>query len=266
MKATVMPLICWYPSWKTRIIKSLLREANGDFIDVGANIGQSLCSYVYAGVDCGYWGIEPNEECVAILNQIIEYNKIANCMILGIGLSNVKTAGQLFVQPGFATDTRATIRPEIRPNRKYKIKEVPLLPFDLIREKHHISKVGLVKIDAEGAELQVLRGMATVLNADRPPILCEVLLRDKFAEKNRYRAWSVELMNLLSESNYDVHRAKRTGPQPNVSAFPVTEFPLQVWTQFRRGQCDYVFLPREHAARYRGALLVSPNAHPPTDD
>ena len=45
---------------------------------------------------------------------------------------------------------------------------------DVLLERHGLHRVDLVKIDVEGAELQVLRGMATTLKRLRPKIIAEL--------------------------------------------------------------------------------------------
>jgi FkbM family methyltransferase len=52
---------------------------------------------------------------------------------------------------------------------------VEVIAVDALVEQERIGRVDLVKIDTEATETDVLAGMATVLERDRPAILCEVL-------------------------------------------------------------------------------------------
>jgi FkbM family methyltransferase len=223
-------------------------------VDAGANIGQTLLDYIHAGTKRRYWGIEPNPECLPILRHIIKRNNLRQCSVLDVGLSDIREVGQLHVSPTFRTDTRATLRSDVRPGRDYQVTRVELVPFDELRERHQIRHMSLVKIDVEGAELEVLRGMSATLNTDRPPVLCEVLLRDRSADEADYRAWTTDLMRFLSSVDYVVYRVSKTMRGPRLPATALTAFPLVAWTHFRAGQCDYVFLPAEHAAMYRRHL------------
>ena len=249
-KATAIPLICWYPNWKSKLIEALLRRTTGDFVDVGANIGQTLCDYVYAGAPYRYWGIEPNEVCVAILCRIIDRNNLRNCTVLNNGLSDIEATRSLYLGPTHHTDTRATMCPGLRPGRQYRVVEVRVLPLDRMRSLSlRATKVGLIKIDVEGAELSALRGMTTTLAEDRPPVLCEVLLRDKAADEYRYRERSTELMHFLSDLDYEVFRVSKKRVRPHLDAFPTMTFPLQTWSVLRSGQCDYLFMPKEDSSK-----------------
>src|SRR6185437_8342983 len=170
-----VPLALWHPDPKDKLLATLLKHATGVFIDIGANIGQTLCTYVYSGSDMKYWGVEPNPDAARILRLIIENNQLTRCSILNCGLADTQRSGLLFFESGFSTDTRATIHPDIRPNREYNTLEISLYPFDVIRERYSIGRIGLIKIDVKGAELEVLRGMTLTLQTDRPPVICEVL-------------------------------------------------------------------------------------------
>ncbi|MDH8249875.1 FkbM family methyltransferase, partial [Klebsiella pneumoniae] len=70
--------------------------------------------------------------------------------------------------------------------------------FDDIRAALQIGKIGLLKIDVEGAELPVLRGMEASIVKDRPWILCEVLHRDFRAEASDHQLRLDALMFWLS--------------------------------------------------------------------
>lgn len=254
MKGTVIPLACWHPNWKSKVIAALLRRTTGGFVDVGANIGQTLCDYIYAGTACGYWGIEPNPECVHILHEVVRLNKIPGCTILNCALWDTDGTGDLFLEQGVQRDTRATLRPSIRPGRHYETVHVPLCSFEAVRTRHEIPETGLIKIDVEGAELNVLRGMTDTLVTDRPPVLCEVLLRDKHADTPEYFGWTRELTQFLAEINYQAYQIDKNKFRPALRNSPTSAFPLHAWTPLRAGRCDYLFLPAEKATQIRRTL------------
>jgi hypothetical protein len=50
-----------------------------------------------------------------------------------------------------------------------------VITLDRYVAERNISRVGLLKIDTESTESQVLRGMRATLERDHPDIICEVL-------------------------------------------------------------------------------------------
>lgn len=88
----------------------------------------------------------------------------------------------------------------------------------------------LVKIDVEGAELMVLRGMRELLKRDRPHLICEAddgFLRELGADAE-------ELCRFLREMGYDLHRIEAGGELK-----PVTEAP--------RDRCNLLAVPTVRA-------------------
>src|SRR5690606_31596353 len=84
--------------------------------------------------------------------------------------------------------------------------------------------VALVKIDVEGAELLVLKGMPRLLESG-PWIICEVLGRDPHAQASPYRRRIGELMSLLSGAGYAVlHIAKQPGNRRVRDVTPISAF------------------------------------------
>ena len=52
----------WRPDWKTQLIRHFLEQRRGLFIDVGANVGQTLLDYLSCSPRHGYLGFEPSIE------------------------------------------------------------------------------------------------------------------------------------------------------------------------------------------------------------
>ena len=74
------------------------------------------------------------------------------------------------------------------------------LRFDSYCRQHGIPCVDLLKIDVEGAELQVLRGMGSLLSRWRPDIILEVL-----------EPFAAELDAFFAETPYRKFRIRDTG-------------------------------------------------------
>jgi hypothetical protein len=114
------------------------------------------------------------------------------------------------------TDSGASIIPDLRPTKELQHSPILCCRFDDLRGDLGVTSIGLVKIDVEGAERQVLHGMERSLRELRAPILCEILYADAHADILRYERNVRSIMHFLDQLEYTVFRIKRTGGK----AFP----------------------------------------------
>jgi hypothetical protein len=78
-----------------------------------------------------------------------------------------------------------------------------VITLDSFIRDRGLTKVDLIKIDTEGTEPQVLRGMGETLRRDRPTIICEVL--KGFGTER-------ELQEMLCHYGYRYYLLTRDGP------------------------------------------------------
>jgi hypothetical protein len=60
--------------WMAELIKRLIQIRSGVFVDVGANIGQTLIKLRAVAPDVDYVGFEPNPTCFHYLTKLVERN------------------------------------------------------------------------------------------------------------------------------------------------------------------------------------------------
>ena len=85
--------------WMDDLISSILKIQEGAFIDVGANLGQTLLNVICnkgGGID--YFGFEPNYTCCNYLYELIRVNRLPNCHVIPVGLSNNDGIFKLFAK------------------------------------------------------------------------------------------------------------------------------------------------------------------------
>jgi FkbM family methyltransferase len=187
------------------IIRSL--PVSGTFIDVGANIGYiSVLASRRVGPGGRVLAIEPSPQVLPILRATIQRNESKNVSIVELACSHV---------PGnvtfFMTDRSNLGRGSLSQQNAgcAQSVEVRRERLDAIVAAHQLDRIDVVKIDVEGAELQVLRGMHYILAKCHPIIVIEVkplLLAsfgttpsdiDEFFRVRGYRCQRIDSDNLL---------------------------------------------------------------------
>lgn len=168
------------------------------FIDIGANVGfYALCAAKIVGVSGKVFAFEPAPETMSALLNNIAINGTANIKAAQIALSDCSGETTLFLDA--ANNSGATSMRET-PNASQAI-TVKRDSYDNYAREQRVPTPSLVKIDVEGAECMVLKGMTELLaRPDRPAMVIEISelslkqmgssKEELFAimEKNGYRA------------------------------------------------------------------------------
>jgi FkbM family methyltransferase len=228
--------------WKPELFAKLLRVREGAFIDVGANIGQSLADFLATDLRRRYIGFEPNTRCVAFVSDLIRRSALTDTDVLPLGLWKEVGVQSLFFDPDRASDQTGSLRQELRPTLTRASQWVTTMRFDDLIAPLALDRVAVIKIDVEGAELEALLGMKSLLAAQSPSILCEVLLPDAATDLSLYRKRTQDLYGLLQQHEYQVYRCEvRDGKFAGISK--LQEFPVTPWTPKAVDACDYLFSP-----------------------
>jgi FkbM family methyltransferase len=243
----------WQPNWKTTVVRNILQKRPGLFVDVGVNLGQTLVDYCQSGTRSGYLGFEPNPLCVNIVNEIIEANNLADCSVVPVGLSEGSDVLPLFTRKHVPVDGGATIvsRPYVAAE-DYVTHLIPVFKFDDVAARLGLNTISLVKIDVEGAEIHVFRGMGETLRAMTPWLICEVLYRDGRADKaetQEYVRKVAALMDFIRSASYVVFRILKSSDQQLVGFEQVNEFPNKAWAKANGHECDYLIAPEADSAQ-----------------
>ena len=136
---------------------------------------------------------------------------------------------------------------DFRPGREsHRKQHIAALVFDNLALVEAES-CGLVKIDVEGAELHVLRGMARFLKERRPVVICEVLHAHSEAKVADLAIRNRKLIETLKAADFVAMRLRK-GSSAIEGVDPVTAFPDVVWDSATSwGLCDYLLVPTERA-------------------
>lgn len=253
-------LLRWEYSWKTEMIRRILETELGDFIDIGANVGQTLLDFYAAGVsNRRYIGFEPHPNSFASLRALVAENNFKDCIVLPVGMYESLCVVNLYAKPdigadlGASTDQGASVVIDLRTTKGLVHAAIVCCRFDDIRADLGIESIGLIKIDVEGAELQVLRGMVSTLETLRPTILCEILYADTQSDIARYEDGNKQITRFLERLNYTTLRINKDQEGKQFQGLVKVEvFPVQFWTPENAHECDYVLIPSEKIESYRG--------------
>ncbi len=137
-------------------------------LDIGANIGNHALAFspLFARV----LAFEPNPVALHLLRANIELNQRENIEVLPFGLGRADETHKFHTVHGnlgasrFAASGNASLR--IRQGDRFML------------EERHQEPVGLMKIDVEGMEPQVLEGLRGTIDAHKPAVLFEVANKD----------------------------------------------------------------------------------------
>ena len=135
---------------------------NGVVLDIGSHIGTFTVRCVKKLKEGIVISIEPEPENFRILLWNILINRIQNVHALPIALGSVHRRVKLYVHEFTGHST-------IFPSQKYV--EVLQLTLDTLRDKLNLPRIDLIKINAEGAELQILEKGENTLKCTRALII-----------------------------------------------------------------------------------------------
>ncbi len=219
-----------------------------DFVDVGANMGQSLLEVRLFSDDVRYIGFEPNPLAFSILEKLNAANNFEG-QLFACALSDQNMKASLFKT--CPTDGAATIIPQIRPG-KYSGKDFQIVECrqmdDVFEEIPPLNKNFVLKIDVEGAEYKVLMGARKCISALRPIIICEVLHAYSEDSLSQSREQKRNIRLFLHELNYRLFQIDllpgEDYRQNMKSLSAITDMPVDIYENSPT-TCDFLFVPEE---------------------
>jgi FkbM family methyltransferase len=156
----------WYEPATVTTVESLLKPGMV-FMDIGANMGQySLLASRIVGDAGAVHSFEPSPTMYPWLMQNVRLNKADNVQTNRLGLSDCEKIVTLYLSNP-KNQGATSMRPQY--NFSGKTAEVKCLTLDAYLAHRGIGKVDVMKIDVEGAELEVFRGAEKLLTGNHPP-------------------------------------------------------------------------------------------------
>jgi FkbM family methyltransferase len=230
--------------WLDLLLRKVLTARPGGFVDVGANLGQTLLKVkaLFPAVD--YSGFEPNPRCYCYVKDLIALNELPACRIYPFALGEAPAVVELFQSSD--VDQAASVVEGFRSADHYSSRQfATVFPGDQVLRDGGMNDVSTIKIDVEGAERDVLLGLTSTIDRDRPFIICEVLpVYDASSDIGQFRlSRQREIEAFLRQRNYSIQRVGEDAKLTRVEEFGV---------HGDLTACNYLFSPIE-----RGALAAS---------
>ena len=184
-------------------IIELFRPKQGDIVvDVGAHIGRyTITSSKHVGANGKVIAIEAHPGNYEMLNRNIKLNGLTNVISLNYAVYSKETKIKLFLPGEKSNRTIYNTLISTRATDEEKFVEVNADTLDDLLQNNEISHANInwIKIDVEGAELEVLKGADSIMsNSKNITLLIEV--HDIEDGKNVYRP----IMDLMEKYNFKI--------------------------------------------------------------
>jgi FkbM family methyltransferase len=154
------------------------------FYDIGANVGFfTIIATKLVGSSGKVYAFEPDIENIASIRHNLQLNNFTNTTVWQKAVSSFSGTGELLLAKYSGGHTLSVVD---RPPDLAGSTIVEVVSIDDLISQGQLTPPSVVKIDVEGAELDVLRGMLQTIKKYKPIILYEIdaAKKDSFHQKN----------------------------------------------------------------------------------
>jgi FkbM family methyltransferase len=183
-------------------------EPGGHVVDVGGYVGYfTMLAAASVGAGGRVTAFEPVPENAASIRRSAAANGFAHVHVEEAAVSDRPGTARIYVdrEPGGSASSTSSLA-----GSGSESLEVPVTTLDAYASEHGLRRLDLVKIDVEGLEAEVVRGMERVMEELRPELVIE------FASP----AAAKPCIALLEERSYRTTELGRTRHGIHVSATP----------------------------------------------
>jgi FkbM family methyltransferase len=228
-------------TWMVQVMQLILKIKSGKILDVGMNLGQTLIEAKSIDPEIEYVGIEPNPSCIFYVEELVRINKFKNCRIVPVGLYFCDALLTLNLYEDNLTNSGGSIIKDFWSYKNYNVRRsliVPVLSFETINRSLGISDFQIIKIDVEGAELEVLQTLYGEIQKTKPIIIIEIL--SAYSEKNILRfERQKQIEEFLKKIDYKIimlfeNNKGKLSHLREIETFDVNANP---------NDCNYIFYP-----------------------
>ena len=172
--------------WEKELQNAFKFKKGMNFLDVGAHIGKyTLRASLKIGEEGKVIAVEPDKDNFGLLLKNLKANGVTNCIPLNIAAYYKDAEIPLFLG---VTPAQHSVKEDFGRGSH----RVQARPLDNVLAEMGIERVDLIKIDVEGAEYEVLKGLENTLINRSPVLVIEIIRKDqakviKYLESLGYR-------------------------------------------------------------------------------
>jgi len=183
---------------ETNLVKNEIHD--GDIvIDIGANVGYYTLLMAQLVGKLTSFSFEPEHSNFNLLKENVTINDYQHVVLEQKAVGNMTGKTQLYL-----CDTNTEMHRLYRSSTKKfnKSIEVNVITLDdYFKNTEHLNKINFIKIDAEGSEFDILKGMKTILNENRKlNIMLEFIPRHLINSGSDPK----DLLNFLLNQNFQL--------------------------------------------------------------
>ncbi|WP_181919708.1 FkbM family methyltransferase [Alkalilimnicola ehrlichii] len=234
-----------------RVLQHVIPRTPGAVVDVGCNVGHFMELCVLVDRNRRYVGVDVSTACVSYVEAFIRANALQAHQVFPLGLSDRPGIQRVFTNSPFdvcASLSANTYLPGTLGTGGVVIVDTG----DAFLDRLGLTGVALIKIDVEGLELSVLKGLRETVDRERPYLIFEILVYAHLAQRAGNEAQKKHVMERRKEAALGLERFCRE--QDYVVYRMLSNGDLEYRRELDPGDStdlmamDHLALPREKAA------------------
>ena len=168
----------YWESSSREIFSTLSRSAK-TVVDIGSYTGIYALVASKSSKKLRVIAFEPNPDLFAALQQNIKINSVKNCATVPFALDSEPGQAYLYLNHDVHTSVGSLLQTSSA-GKKMLVNKTTL---DIYCENEKIKNIDLMKIDAEGYEINILQGSKHIIGNSIPIILMESLTKESLASQ-----------------------------------------------------------------------------------
>jgi FkbM family methyltransferase len=178
------------------------KNPKGTVLDIGANIGAITIPLASKYSETRFYCFEPHPVIFKKLNSNISLNQLDNVQTFKNAVSNMEVSLNFFAQTESSNMGLSSLM-EVQNNSVNKI-SVDCIVLDQFVAKQSIDQIAIVKIDVQGSELMVLKGMTNILKKYRPILFFE---HEDALHSEKGKEIKASIQKIMQENDYEMFHA-----------------------------------------------------------